>query len=180
MRQFTLTTVCVGALVACVGIEPTRSVSQEVRRLDAEYDQAWEATLRTLMELGYEIQTMDRKAGTMETEWLAINPDYSATIFVTEREDRYSTCGKPGLGQAYRNKQARLALWLRPIRRGVTGLRVETFFRTQRYTDAPFWHDHPLGDVECGSRGRLEEEVRLQIQLRAISENLERLRRGTP
>jgi len=32
--------------------------------------------------------------------------------------------------------------------------------------------------VECNSRGRLEEELRVEIQIRALSDQLDRLRRG--
>jgi len=69
---------------------------------------------------------------------------------------------------------------LQPIRRGETGLRAEAFFRTQRYLDFLFWSHRLLGDVECSSRGRLEDEIWLQIQFRALSEHLERLRKGAP
>jgi hypothetical protein len=53
-------------------------------------------------------------------------------------------------------------------------------FRTQRYSDAPLWANRPLGDAECSSRGRLEEEIKVQIQIRALSDQFERLRRGAP
>lgn len=180
MRQLTLATVCLGMLAACGGLEPRRHTPQEFRRVEADFDQAWEAAVRSLMERGYDIRTIDRAAGIIETGWLTINPDYTATVLVTEREDRYSTCGKPGLGQAFRAKEARLALALQPIRRGETGLRIKAFFRTQRYSDAPLWGNRPLGDAECNSRGRLEEELKVEVQLRALSDQLERLRRGTP
>ncbi len=180
MRHFILAAVCLGLLGSCGGLEPRRRMPQEFRRLEADFDQTWEAAIRTLTERGYDIRTIDRPAGIIESGWLTINPDYAATVFLTEREDRYSTCGKPGLGQAFRAKEARLVLALQPIRRGETGLRIEAFFRTQRYSDAPLWGNRPLGDAECSSRGRLEEELKVEVQLRALSDQLERLRRGTP
>lgn len=171
---------CVGILGSCSRMESPRHTPQDLRRVEADFAQAWEVTVRTLTERGFEIRTLDRDAGTIETGWLTINPDYAATVLVTKREDRYCACGRPGLGQAYRMKQARLSLLLHPIRPGETGLRVEASFRTQRYSDALFWADRPLGEIECSSRGRLEEEVRVEIQIRALSDQLERLRRGAP
>ncbi len=180
MRRLALATVSLGVVVACGGMEPHRDAPREVRRLEADYDQAWEATIRTLTERGYEIQSSDRSARTIETGWLTFNLDYAATILVTQQEDRYCVCGKPGFGQAFRTKQVRLVMTLQPIRGGETGLRTEAFFRTLRYTDTLLWANRPLGDVECNSRGRLEEELRVEIQIRALSDHLERLRRGTP
>ena len=180
MGKLAVAAMCAGALVACGGMEPHRHTPRDFRLLDVEFGQAWEAAIRILIERGFDIRTIDRSAGTIETGWLTINPEYAATIFLTEQEDRYSTCGKPVLGQAFRGKQARLALTLSPVRRGETGLRAEAYFRTQRYSDAPLWSNRPLGDEECGSRGRLEEEIKVLIQLRALSEQLERLRRGAP
>ena len=180
MRAVTLAVICVGLLAACGGVTPRRPASQQFHRLEADFDQAWEAAVRTLTERGYEIRAIDRAAGVVETGWLIINPKYSATVFVTEHEDRYSACGKPALGQTFDSKQGRLSVMLQPIRRGETGLRAEAFFRTQRYLDFLFWSHRLLGDVECGSRGRLEDEIWLQIQFRALSEHLERLRKGAP
>lgn len=180
MRTLAVTAICAGVLIACGGMEPHWHTSREFRRLEVDFGQAWEAAIRTLIERGFDIRTLDRTAGIIETGWLTINPEYAATIFVTEQEDRYSACGKPALGQAFRAKQARLALTLSPVRRGETGLRTEAYFRTQRYSDAPLWSNRPLGDEECRSRGRLEEEIKVQIQLRALSDQLERLRRGAP
>jgi hypothetical protein len=179
MRRLTLAAVSLGVLVACGGIGSHSPLPREVRRVEADFDQAWEAALRTLIQRGYNIRTVDRSIGTIETGWTTFNPDYAATVFVTEHEDRYSLCGKPPLGQAYRTKQVRLVVTLQPGRPGETGLLTEAVFRTQRYSDAPLWANRPLGDQECGSRGRLEEELRVEIQIRALSGELERLRRGT-
>jgi hypothetical protein len=180
LRRLRLATLCLPLITGCGGIPPGASPPQESRRLEAEYDQAWEATIRTLVERGFDIRRMDRPSGTIETGWLFINPDYSATVFVTQQEDRYSLCGKPGLGQAFRGKEARLELVLRSVRRGETAIHIAAFFRTHRYSDSPLRANRPLGDVACNSRGRLEEEVQVQVQLRAISARLERLRRGGP
>jgi hypothetical protein len=180
MRGLVAAAVCAGALVACGGVEAPRQVPQDFKRLEADFALAWEAAVRTLTERGFDIQTTDREAGVIETGWFPINPEYAATFFVTEREDRYSTCGRPGLFRAFRGKQARVILTLRAMPRAEAGLRAEGHFRTQRYSHAPLWSDRLLGDVECSSRGRLEEEMKLQIQLRAISEQLQRLRRGAP
>ncbi len=176
MRRLALATVSL--VVACGGVEPAREAPRDFRRLEADFDQAWEATIRTLMERGYDIRTMDRSARTIETGWLTFNPDYAASIFVTQQEDRYSVCGKPTLGQAFRAKQVRMVVTLQPMRRGETGLRTEAFFQTRRYTDTLLWANQSLGDVECNSRGRLEEELRVEIQIRALSDQLDRLRRG--
>jgi hypothetical protein len=180
MRILAVTAVCAGILVACGGVQPHRGTPQDFRRLDMEFGQAWEAAIRTLVERGFDIRTIDPKAGIIETGWLTINPEYASTIFVTEQEDRYSTCRKPDLGQIFRTKQARLVLTVSSVRRGETALRAEAFFRTERYSDVPLWSNRPLGDEECGSRGRLEEEIKVQIQLRALSEQLDRIRRGAP
>lgn len=180
MRALAIAVVSAGVLVACAGTEPYKHTPRDFRRLEIDFSQAWEGAVRILIERGFDIRTIDQNAGTIETGWLTINPEYAATIFFTEREDRYSTCGKPVLGQAFRTKQARLALTLSPARRGETNLRIEAFFRTQRYSDALLWSNRPLGDEECRSRGRLEEEIRMQIQLRALTDQLDRLRRGAP
>jgi len=180
MRRLALVTASLGVLVACGGIEPARDAPREFRRLEADFEQTWEATIRTLKDRGYDIRTINPSARTIETGWLTFNPEYAATIFVTQQEDRYSLCGKPALGHAYRAKQVRLVVTLQPTRRGETGLRTEAFFQTRRYTDTPLWANYPLGEVECTSRGRLEEELRVEIQIRALSEHLDRLRRGTP
>jgi hypothetical protein len=180
MRVLSVGVICAAMLVACGGVELQRRPPQDFRRLEADTGQVWEAALWTLTERGYDIRTVDRSAGVIETGWLTINPEYSATVFVTEWEDRYATCGRPAFTQAFRAKQARLVLTLSPMRRGETGLRVEAFFQTGRYSDAPLWPNRFLGVVDCSSRGRLEEEVKVQIQFRLVSEQLERPRRGAP
>lgn len=178
MRLLVVATGCMSLLVACGGVQPAPSAPPESRRLEADLDQAWEATLRTLTERGYEIRSVDRARGLIQTDWLTINPEYAATIFMTQQEDRYSDCGKPGLGQAFRGKQVRLEVALQPIRRGETGFRVDAAFRTQRYADAPLWAGRPLGDANCRSRGRLEDEVRVEVQFRAFADQWEKIRRG--
>jgi len=178
MRHLALAVVSLGVLVACGGTGFHSPLPREFRRLEADFDQAWEAAVRTLLQRGYNIRTVDRSIGTIETGWTTFNPDYAATIFVTEHEDRYSLCGKPTLGQAYRAKQVRLVVTLQPTRPGETGLRTEAVFRTHRYSDTPLWANRLLGDLECSSRGRLEEELRAEIQIRALSDQLERFRRG--
>lgn len=180
MRTLAIAATCAGLLVACGGMGPSGRTPQDFHRLDVDFGQAWEGTIRTLIERGFDIRTIDRNAGIIETGWLTINSEYAATFFMTEHEDRYSTCGKPALGQAFRSKDTRLVLTLSPVRRGEISLRAEAFFRTQRYSDALLWSNRPLGDQECSSRGRLEEEIKVQIQLRALSERLDRLRRGAP
>jgi len=172
--------VCAGILIACGGAELHRHVARDFRRVEADFSQAWEAAIRTLGERGFEVLASDRPSGMIETGWLDINPGFVATVFTTDQEDRYSTCGKPVLGQAFRAKQARLALTLSAVRQGETALRVEAFFRTQRYTDTILWSDRPLGDEACSSRGRFEEEIRMEIQFRALSDRRDRLRRGVP
>jgi hypothetical protein len=179
-RGLAIAAICAGVLVACGGVEPRPQPLQDFRRLEADLGVVWEAATRTLIDRGYDIQTLDRSAWVIETGWLTVNPDFTATIFVTEWEDRYATCGRPALGQVLRAKQARLVLTLSPMGRGETGLRVEASFRTERYSGAPLWYNQWLGHAGCSSRGRLEEEIKVQVQLRVFSDQLERLRRGAP
>ncbi len=122
----------------------------------------------------------DRPGGTLETDWLTFNPEYAAGVFVTQHQDRYASCGKPGFGEAFRGKQVQLELALTAIRPGETELTIQARFRTQRWSDPLLWRGSLQGTIECRSRGRLEEEVALQIQLQLVGEHLERLRRGTP
>ncbi len=180
MRHLTAAGVCLGILVACSGVPPPNAVRPESRRLEAEFDQACDAAVRILTERGYDIRRIDRAQGIIETGWKIINAKYAANIFLTQHRDRYSECGKPGVGWAFQGKQARLDLALLPIRRGETDLRIEAFFRTQRYSGVPLLTDGPGEDVPCYSRGRLEEEVRVEIQLRTFSDQLDRHRRGVP
>ncbi len=180
MRHLTVAGVCMGVLVACGGVPPPGAVRSETRHLEAEFDQACDAAVRVLTERGYDIRRIDRALGIIETGWRTINSEYAANIFVSRHKDPYSECGKPGVGRVFRGKQARLDLMLMPVRRASTDVRIEAFFRTQRYSGVPLLTDGPPEDVSCNSRGRLEEEVRVEIQLRAFSEQIERLRRGVP
>ena len=180
VRGLAVAAIYAGVLVACGGVEGPRQIPLEFRLLEVEVALVWEAAVRSLNERGFNIQTSDREAGVIETGWFSINPDYAATFFVIEREDRYSTCGKPGPFRAFRGKQARLVLTLRAMPRGESALRAEASFRTQRFSHIPLWPRGPLGEVACSSRGRLEEETKLQIQLRALAAQMERLRHGTP
>ncbi len=166
-----------GFLAACGSAEIVRQPPQEYRRLEVEFSLAWESAIRALAERGIPVQSSDPGIGVIETGWFDVNPDYAATFFVTDREDRYAACGKPGLFRAYYRKQARLILTLRPAPGGESALRVEGFFRTRRYSSIPLWPSQLLGDIECRSRGRLEEEVKLQVQARALAAQLERMRR---
>src|SRR3972149_929069 len=90
MGRLALGTVSLGLLVACGGTGSHSPLPRELRRVEADFDQAWEAAVRTLIQRGYNIRTVDRSIGTIETGWTTFNPDYAATIFVTEHEDRYS------------------------------------------------------------------------------------------
>lgn len=146
----------------------------EISRVAADLDRTWEAVCRILTERGYELQSEDRTAGAIETAWLAINPDFTSNIFVTKNEDRYSDCGKPGLGKADRGKHARLTVHLATPSLGQTEVRVRAAFRTTRGASLSAASD----TVECRSRGRLEEEVLVEIQVRALTEQFQRFRRG--
>ena len=151
----------------------------ETRRLEADFDLACEAVIRVLGERGYDLPHTDRTAGVIETDWLSTNSDYAASIIVTEHQDRYSDCGKPGLGELFRGKRTRVNVTLSPGRRGETDLRIDASFRTQRFSGLLRWN-RPLGEWPCRSRGRLEEELALQMKLWLLSEKLERIRRGMP
>ena len=179
MRRIATAALCVGAMVGCGGPPPPQSrPPQEARRLGTDFDQTWDAVVRVLVERGFEIRGSDRAAGTIETEWHAINPDYSASILVTQNEDRYSVCGKPSVGQTFRGKQARLALMLSSVRRGVTDLTVRADFRTEGRSQFALSSESPGDEVTCRSRGRLEDEVVVETQVRALSDQLNRSRRG--
>lgn len=166
-------------LVGCGAAPPGRETSPETRRLEADFDLACDAVVRVLGERGYDLPHTDRTAGVIESDWLTTNPEFAASVFVTERQDRYSDCGKPGLGRAFRGKQTRLKVLLSPNRRGETDLRIDAAFRTQRFSSFLWWN-RLLGEWPCRSRGRLEEELTLQMKLWILGEHLERIRRGTP
>lgn len=180
MRRLAMITVALSLLAGCGRVPPRTYTLPDARRLEADLDMACNAVIHVLTERGYGIERLDRSAGIIQTGWLTTNPEYAAGVFVTQHQDRYSDCGKPGLGWAYRGKQSRVAVALTPLRGNDTSLRIEAAFRTQRYSDPLVWTAQPEGDMPCRSRGRLEEELTVQIQLRALAEHLERLRRGTP
>ncbi len=167
-------------LAACGGQLPPPHAVHDSRRLEADFDQAWDAATRVLAERGHQLVLADRTGGVIETDWLTFNPEYSATIFVTQHEDRYSNCGKPSPGEAFREKQVKLGLVVSVSQGHDTRVTTQARFRTQRFCDPLLWQGDIEGTVECQSRGRLEEEVALQIQLQLIGERLERLRRGMP
>jgi hypothetical protein len=166
-------------LMGCGMVSPGSQTLPETRRLEADFDVACEAVIRVLGERGFRLPHTDRTAGTIESDWLVTNPDYAASVFVTEHQDRYSDCGRPGLGRAFRGKQTRLQVRLVPIRRGETDLRMDASFRTQR-SFSFLWWNRPLGEWPCRSRHRLEDEIALQMKLWILGEELQRLRRGTP
>ena len=167
-----------GVLVGCGGMPPGSRPPQEARRLGADFDQVWDAVVRILAERGYEIRQDDRGAGTIETQWRTINPDYTASIIVTRNEDRYSTCGKPGFGQTFRGKQVRLTVALASVRRGATDLAVRADFRTDGRSGLSLSSDAPGDEVACRSRGRLEDEITVETQVRVLGDHLNRTRRG--
>jgi hypothetical protein len=168
------------SLVAgCSTAAPGPQTPLETRRLEANFELAYDAVVHVLGDRGYAIPHTDRTAGVIQSDWLVTNPEYAASVFVTEHQDRYSDCGKPGLGRAFRGKQTRLKVILSPSRRGETDLRVDAAFRTQRFSSFLWWN-RPLGEWPCRSRGRLEEELTLQMKLWILGEQLERIRRGTP
>lgn len=167
-------------LLAACGQLPQPHVGHESRRLEADFNQAWDADIRVLTERGHQIVLADRAAGIVKADWLSVNPEYAASVFVTQHEDGYASCGKPGLGEAFRGKQVKLGLVLSALRRHETDVTIQARFRTDRFRDPLVWPGRLQGTVECQSRGRLEEEMAVQIQLQLIGERLERLRRGIP
>ena len=166
--------VCLGFLGACWAKIPRTYPLPESRRLEARLEKAWAAVVRVLAERGYDIRREDRADGAIETDWLAVNPDYTASLFVTRKEDRYSDCGKPGLGRTYRGKQARLTVRLSAAAGGQAEIRVRAGFRTEQQA----WLFGAGALVECQSRGRLEDEVFVETQVRALADRLQRRRHG--
>ena len=177
MGHLALTLVGLSLLVGCVAAPPGPQTSPETRRLEADFDLACEAVIHVLGERGYDLPHTDRTAGVIQSDWLITNPEYAASVLVTEHQDRYSDCGKPGLGWAFRGKRTRVNVTLSPSRRGETDLRIDASFRTQRYSSLLGWN-RPLGEWPCRSRGRLEEELSLQMKLWILGEKLNRIRRG--
>ena len=98
MRRLAAGVLCMGVLVGCGGMPPGSRPPQEARRLGVDFDQAWDTVVRILAERGYEIRQEDPRTGTIETEWRTINPDYTASILVTQNEDRYAPAERPDSG----------------------------------------------------------------------------------
>jgi hypothetical protein len=167
-----------GMLAGCGGLAPRTFPAPEMRRLELDLDQTWDGVVRVLLERGYRFQALHREAGTIETHWAVVNPDYTASVLVTQQADRYSDCGKPGLGQGFRTKEARVTAVLLPGRRGGTDVRIQAAFRTQRVSTLGLSGEQPLGPAECRSRGRLEDELIVQTQVTAVKHQLDRVRRG--
>jgi len=180
VRELYLGTLCLGLVAGCAATDTPGRSQADLRRIEADFDQTWEAALRTLSERGYGFQLVEQGTGEIQSGWLVINSDFEATVVLIKMDDRYSTCGRPPVGQAYRTKEAKLHLTLQRGRRGTTGLRVEALFQTQRYRDLPMWTESALGPVPCASRGRLEDEIWAEVQLRALSGQVDRLRKGIP
>ncbi len=176
LRGLLAAAVCLGVLSGCGGKNPRSYAVPEFRRLEADIASVREAVHRILADRGYTVLESDPATGAVETDWLTVNADYSASVFLTRNEDRYSDCGKPGLGKAYRGKQARLAVSFSATGTNQTDVLVRATFRTERkglFSGAP-----PV--LECRSRGRLEEEFLVETQVRALATTLQRLRRGSP
>lgn len=168
--------VCLGLLSACGGKDPRNYHVPESRRLEADVASVREAANRILADRGYEVRESDPATGAIETGWRTVNADYSASVFVTRNEDRYSDCGKPGLGKTYRGKQARLAVSFSAAGTNQADVLVRATFRTERTGLFP----GPPMVVECRSRGRLEEEFLVETQVRALTNALQKIRRGGP
>jgi hypothetical protein len=171
--ELTVVLVCLGLFSGCGGRNPRSYQVPESRRLEADIGSVWEAASRVLADRGYEVRSSDRATGAIETDWLTVNPDYSASVFLTRNEDRYSDCGKPGLGKTYRRKQARLTLSFSASGTNQTDVLVRVAFRTER--KAIFFGSPTV--LECRSRGRLEEELLIETQVRALANTLQRFRR---
>jgi hypothetical protein len=173
-------TLSLGLVAGCAATDTPGQYQAALRRIEADFEHAWEAALRTLSERGYGFRRIDQQAGRIETGWLMINAQYEATVVLIRMDDRYGACGRPAVGQAFRTKEAQLHLTLRRVRKGSTGLQVEALFQTQRFLDVPMWGESALGPAPCASRGRLEDEIWAEVQVRAISEHVDRLRKGIP
>jgi len=168
--------VCLGLLSACGGKNPRSYQVPESRRLEADVASVREAAHRVLADRGFGVRKSDPAAGAIETDWLRVNAGYSASVFLTRNEDRYSDCGKPGLGKTYRGKQARLTVSFSAAGANQTDVLVRATFRTERSGLFP----GPPMVIECGSRGRLEDEFLLETQVRALTNALHKFRRGAP
>jgi hypothetical protein len=174
MRRLAAGLLCLSVLNGCGGKSPRSYSVPESRRLETELTHVWEAAARILADRGYDIQHSDRASGTIETDWLAVNAGYSASVFLTQSDDRYSDCGRPGLGKSYLGKEARVVVSLTAVGPSQTEVLVRAAFRTQRkgiFSQSP-------EALECRSRGRLEEEILVETQVRALTNKLQRFRRG--
>jgi len=180
VQQLMMGTLCMGLAAGCATADSSWKPPVEFRRIEADYDHTWEAALRTIAERGYVVQRADLQTGRIETDWRLTNPEFEATAIRTRMGDRYSNCGKPGIGQAYRTTEGKLQLILERGPQGSTRLRVDALFQTFRYSLFPMASEKPLGVTPCPSRGRLEDEIRAEVQVRALAAQLERMRRGTP
>jgi hypothetical protein len=174
MRRLAVTVACLGVLAGCGGKSPRSYPVPEVARVTADLDRTWEAVHRVLTERGYALQSEDRAAGVIETAWLVNNPAYSSDILVTQNDDRYSDCGKPGVGKADHGKDVRLTVAFATPSPGQTDVLVRAAFRTTRSATL----SSATGTVACRSRGRLEEEVLVETKVRALSEKYQQFRRG--
>ena len=174
LRRLAAGLMCLSVLSGCGGRNPRSYQVPESRRVEADFGSAWEAAYRILADRGYDIRESDRAAGAIETDWLTLNSDYSASVFLTQNEDRYGDCGKPGLAKTYWGKQARLSVNLSAVGPNQTEISVRAAFRTERrnvFSGSPT-------TLECRSRGRLEEEFLVETQVRALGNTLQRFRRG--
>jgi len=165
---------CLSLLGGCGAKSPRTYPLQEARRLEVDLDRAWETMHRILADRGYAIQYSDQAEGIIETDWIKVNVDYAASVFLTQNEDRYSDCGKPGLGKTYQGKQARLTVRVAAGGRNQTEVLVRAAFRTER--NAALSKSSTF--LECRSRGRLEEEILVETQVRALTNQFQRFRRG--
>ena len=174
IRRVAAGLLCLSVLGGCGAKSPRTYPLQEARRLEVELDRTWETMHRIVVDRGYAIQHSDQPEGVIETDWITVNADYAASVFLTQNEDRYSDCGKPGLGKTYRGKQARLMVRLAAAGRNQTEVLVRAAFRTER--NAAFSRFATF--LECRSRGRLEEEILVETQVRALTNQFQRFRRG--